>query len=140
MQYLAAENLRIFYGKNAGMRNIRAGKYEFFVIKGETMDRRLSKILQELKEKISAKYPLGEMRLFGSKARNDSRGGSDIDVFVRLSRANREIEEDLFDTAYELELKYDCLIDLIVFDNKMLENKHAVPPIYESILRESIVI
>ncbi len=104
------------------------------------MEQHISIILQELKQKIAAKYPLGEMRLFGSKARNESGAGSDIDVFVRLPRINREIEEDLFDTAYELELKYDCLIDLIVFDNKMLENKHTVPPIYDSILRESIVI
>jgi len=104
------------------------------------MDKYISIILQELKERIAAKYPLGEMRLFGSRAGKDSRAGSDIDVFVRLPRVNREIEEDLFETAFELELKYDCLIDLIVFDNKMLEDKYTIPPIYDSILKESIVI
>ena len=74
------------------------------------MEKLIYKIIKELKAKISDKYELHEIRIFGSTARGDRRLDSDIDVFVRLSQVNRQIEEDLFDIAYELELKNDCLV------------------------------
>ena len=80
------------------------------------------------------------MRVFGSSARGDRRVDSDIDIFIQLSQVNRKIEEDLFDIAYELELKYDCLIDLIVFSEQSLKEKCAKAPIYQKILSEGTVI
>jgi predicted nucleotidyltransferase len=85
------------------------------------MKKPIKKILKELKEKISEKYDINEMRLFGSSARGDRRADSDIDVFITLTKVNRQIEEDLFDIAYDLELKHDCLIDLIVFSVILLK-------------------
>jgi len=35
---------------------------------------------------------------------------SDIDVFIHL--VTRKVEEDLFDLAYNLDLKYDWLFDI----------------------------
>lgn len=104
------------------------------------MKQQIRKIVGELKENISNKYQLHEMRLFGSTARGDSTLGSDIDVFVCLPELNRVIEEDLFDTAYELELKYDCLIDLIVFDEKIHSGVYSQLPIYQNILKEGVLV
>ena len=104
------------------------------------MNQQIRKIVSELKENISKKYKLHEMRLFGSTTRGDRTYGSDIDVFICLSEVNRIIEEDLFDTAYELELKYDCIIDLIVFDEKIYDGVYAQLPIYQNILKEGIVV
>lgn len=104
------------------------------------MDQKIKKIVNELKENISNKYNLHEMRIFGSTARGDRLHESDIDVFVCLFEVNREIEEDLFDTAYELELKYDCVIDLFVFDEKIHEGVNAQLPIYQNILKEGIYV
>ena len=43
---------------------------------------------------------------------------------------NREIEEDLFDTAYDFEFKYGYTIDLFVFDNTIYEGINAHIPVY----------
>ena len=102
------------------------------------MDPQIRKIVNELKEIISNKYDLRKMMLFGSTSRGERIPESDIDVFVCLSKVNREIEEDLFDTAYELELKYDCVIDLFVFDEKIHDGVYAQIPLYRNILREGI--
>lgn len=104
------------------------------------MDHQIRKIVSELKENISNKYKLHEIRLFGSTARGDRTLGSDIDVFVCLKKVDREIEEDLFDTAYELELKYDCVIDLFVFDENIHQGVNAQLPIYQNILKEGISV
>jgi len=104
------------------------------------MDKQTNDILIELKNKISQKYELTEMRLFGSKARGESDSHSDIDIFVHISDVNRTVEEDIFDLAYEAELKHDCLIDIFVFDDKALSGIHFWTPVYQKILREGLII
>ena len=104
------------------------------------MEQLIHKIVKELKTKISDKYEPYEVRIFGSSASGSRRADSDIDVFVRLPEVNRQIEEDLFDIAYELELKYDCLIDLIVFSDDALKGKYAETPIYQKILSEGVTV
>ncbi|MEW5766827.1 MAG: nucleotidyltransferase domain-containing protein [bacterium] len=100
----------------------------------------IHKVVNELKANISDKYELQEMRVFGSSARGDRRADSDIDVFVHLSQVNRQIEENLFDMAYDLELKYDCLIDLIVFGDEAVKERYARTPIYQKIFTEGTAV
>ncbi len=104
------------------------------------MEKKIYEIVSELKKKISAKYLLHEIKVFGSSARGDRRTDSDIDVFIHLSHVDRQIEEDLFDIAYELELKHDCLIDLIVFDDSGLDGVFSTVPIYHKICAEGMAV
>jgi predicted nucleotidyltransferase len=104
------------------------------------MDREREKIVEELRERIADRYPVREIRVFGSSARGDTREGSDIDVWVCLNELNREIEEALFDIAYDMELKYDCLIDLIAVSEQDLNGKIGISPIQKNILSEGIAI
>ena len=104
------------------------------------MDKKIQKIAKELKNNISSKYEVDELKVFGSSARDDRREDSDIDIYVLIPEVNRKIEEDLFDIAYDLELKYDCLIDLIVFDKQALKGKIASAPIYQKVLSEGLSV
>ena len=104
------------------------------------MNKSVDHIVKDLKLRISEKYDVSEMRLFGSSARGDRRGDSDIDVFIILPNVNRQIEENLYDIAYELELEYDCLIDLIVFSDKNVEDHCFDAPIYQKVLKEGTII
>ena len=76
------------------------------------------------------------MKLFESCARGDYSKISDIDIMVKLPIVNRNIEEALFDIAYELELEHDCLIDVIVLSEGMENNI----PLYQNIEKEGIAI
>lgn len=102
--------------------------------------KKIRQIVSELKSRIAAKYSLKEIRIFGSSARGDRRPESDIDVFVHLSHIDRQTEEDLFDMAYDLELKYDCLIDLIIIDDRNLRGDSGTAPIYEQIRTEGMLV
>jgi predicted nucleotidyltransferase len=104
------------------------------------MNKNIEQIVGELKGRISEKYSVKEMRVFGSSARGDRKPESDIDVLVHLSHANRQIEEDLFDMAYDLELKHDCLIDIIVVDDHDLSGAQGTAPIYENIRTEGAAV
>jgi predicted nucleotidyltransferase len=100
------------------------------------MEERIKKIAEELKKRIIKKYKLQDMRIFGSSARGEQRRDSDIDIFVHLDHSDRYVEEDLFDVSYDIELEYDCLIDLIIIDDKDIKGKIGSAPIYENILSE----
>lgn len=106
----------------------------------QTLPSQVRTILYELKDHVSAKYPLEEMRLFGSTARGDTRQGSDLDIFLRLPSLTRVIEEDVYDMAYELELKYDCLIDVILLSDVTLQACAHQLPVYQNILKEGVAI
>lgn len=104
------------------------------------MDRKIQAVAAELKKDISAKYELLDFKVFGSSARDDRRIGSDIDIFVLLPHVERNIEEDLFNIAYDIELKHDCLIDLIVFGKDGLEDVLSKTPLYRQVVEEGIAI
>ena len=104
------------------------------------MDKEIHKIVNELKSKIASKYKLKELKVFGSSARGDRRDDSDIDVYILIPEVNRKLEEELFDIAYDLELKYDCLIDLIVFDERTLNEKYGSTPFYQNVSTEGLNI
>ena len=104
------------------------------------MEDHIKKIAEELKKRIKKKYNLQDIRIFGSSARGDQRKDSDIDVFVHLDHSNRYVEEDLFDVSYDIELEYDCLIDLIIIDDEDIKGKIGSAPIYKSILSEGSTV
>ena len=97
---------------------------------------KVTAITKKFRQTVENKYDVIEMKLFGSFARGDYSKTSDIDLMVRLPRVDRNIEEDLFNMAYDLELEYDCVIDVIVlphdFDNDIM--------IYQNIQKEGVAI
>ncbi len=93
-------------------------------------------ITKEFKRLVKEKYNIIEVKLFGSSVRDDHTKYSDIDIMIKLPKVTREIEEDLFAIAYDLELEYECLIDVIAVP----EDFNITIPIYEKIEREGIVI
>ncbi|MDZ7723593.1 MAG: nucleotidyltransferase domain-containing protein [candidate division KSB1 bacterium] len=101
-----------------------------------TNNDKIKLITKQFKQKVEKKYNIIDMKLFGSSARLEQTKESDIDIMVKLPKVNREIEEDLFDMAYDLELEHDCQIDVIVLSE---EFNHTIP-LYKHIEKEGIAI
>lgn len=101
-----------------------------------TFREKVNIITLELRKRIEQKYTITEMKLFGSSARGDFSKTSDIDIMVRMPKVNREIEEDLFNITYELELEFDCIIDIIVLP----EDIQTSIPLYLTIEKEGVTI
>ena len=97
---------------------------------------KVAAITKQFRQAVENKYNIIEMKLFGSYARGDYSKTSDIDLMVRLPKVDRNIEEDLFNIAYDLELEYDCVIDVIVLPQNFNNNIM----IYQNIQKEGIAI
>jgi len=96
----------------------------------------IATITKQFRQAVESKYDVIEMKLFGSFARGDYSRKSDIDLMVRLPMVDRNIEEDLFNIAYDLELEYDCVIDVIVLPQNLGNNIM----IYQNIQKEGVAI
>jgi predicted nucleotidyltransferase len=99
-------------------------------------------ILQELKDGLKKRYgrKLKSMMLFGSYARGEQRGDSDIDIAIILedfSHACAEIERT-GDIVSSLSLKFDTLISLVpIKENDWRKKKTAL---ISNIKRDGIAV
>ena len=100
------------------------------------MHYQIKKITKALKHKIIARYPKAQLKLFGSAARDENLVGSDIDILVRLPFVSADIEKEIFDLAYEVELEYDCVIDVFVLST----SQSMAIPLIQNVDHEGVEI
>ncbi|MBN1668305.1 MAG: nucleotidyltransferase domain-containing protein [Anaerolineales bacterium] len=74
--------------------------------------------------------------LFGSKARGDSKPGSDIDVLVILSQEDRALRREILKQAARFSLKYDVLLSPRVIGAQRWEQMRGFS-IYQNVQQEA---
>lgn len=100
------------------------------------------KALKELKEKISKKFLDAEIILYGSKARGSADEESDIDLLVLVkSPVKTELEDEIFHTSYEIELKHDVVFGVMVENKDFWSTPLAnAMPLHWNIDRDGIFV
>lgn len=97
--------------------------------------------IKSLKEELSSRFNLVELRLFGSKVRGEGTAESDIDVMIELAESNPEVESKIYDIIFEINLKNDSFISAIIFSKKEInEGPLSESPIYKIIQKEGVPI
>jgi len=85
-------------------------------------------ILREVKETLKEIYGrrLKGIILYGSHARGDAAEGSDIDLIILLDKVKNPLNErnKFFDRIWELDLKYDAVISVIPFDERVYRQRN----------------
>ncbi len=99
------------------------------------------KILSELKESVSRKVRVSDMRLFGSRVRGDSDEFSDFDVFIETETIDKKIRDIIKETAWEIGLYHNILISALIFSKtELTDSPLRSSPIIKNILNEGIRI
>jgi len=97
--------------------------------------------LQELKETLAREFRLVELRLFGSKARGDSRRESDIDVLIVLEELNRGIRKRVSAICCDLSIDHHILIAPILYSrSEFASDLTRVTPFYQNVESEAVTI
>ncbi len=95
--------------------------------------------LKKLQEELSAKFPIIDIRLYGSKARGEGRPDSDLDVMIEIPAYDRTMVAMIDDIIYRINLEHDVFISALVFGKDELEEgPMSEAPIYKVIQREGV--
>ncbi len=81
--------------------------------------------------------------LYGSYARGDFNAQSDIDVMILVKSSDIDIkksENDVYDCAFELELKYGKVISPVIKNKQSFEYWADTLPFYKNIVEEGIKV
>jgi len=95
----------------------------------------------ELKRALQQHYGVTSVLIYGSKARGDDSPDSDIDVMIVLNDYTPEIENSIDELVYNINLACDCLISVVIFGRRELEEgPMSESPLYKRILAEGVPV
>jgi len=99
------------------------------------------KILCELKKRLSEKIILLDIRLFGSRSREDADEFSDFDVFIETETLDREIKEIIKNIAWEVGIENRAVISPLIFSRyELTDSPLRYSPVVQNIMNEGIRI
>lgn len=97
------------------------------------------KALKELQENLQTNYGLVDFKIYGSKSRGTDQPESDLDIMIILEDLSAEVESEIDDIIFEINLKYDCLITSLYFSRSEIEyGALSESPIYKKIKQEGV--
>ena len=120
----------------------RDARYAMFQAKtGGLMTLEEKTALEELKRVLQERCGATSVVVYGSKARGDDSPDSDIDVMVVLEDYTPQIEAAVDEAVYEINLAHDCLISVVIFGRRELEEGPlGESPLYKRILAEGVPV
>lgn len=98
-------------------------------------------ILNDLKHKLVEHYAdaVKNIILFGSQASNTAGKYSDYDILILLNKDyNRSDENTILDICFDIDLKYDIMIDAHLLSTKELESQRGRQPIFVNALKNGV--
>jgi len=108
---------------------------------GNYLNENEERAIKALEDVLSKKFALLDLRLFGSKTRGESDSGSDIDVMIEIADSNPEIEAQINEIIFEINLQNDSFISAVIFSRKELEEGPlAESPLYKIVQKEGLPI
>ncbi|MFN0047880.1 MAG: nucleotidyltransferase domain-containing protein [Cytophagales bacterium] len=98
-------------------------------------------ILNDLKHLLVEQYAdaILHIVLFGSQASNEANEHSDYDILILLNKDyGLRDENTILDICYDIDLKYNILIDAHLLSTKELETKRGRQPVFVNALKNGV--
>lgn len=99
------------------------------------------KILIDLKQHLKHHYgdSIKDVVLFGSQVRGDSSEYSDYDILIVLDKDYTGKDENkILDLCYDIDLKYDILLDVHLLSKKEMTSERGKQPIFIKALNSGL--
>jgi len=97
--------------------------------------------LKDLKNRLVRDFKLIEIRLFGSRARGDSRPDSDMDVLIVLEDCDWRTRLAVFDACTDVGLNHGIFIAPVLYLRSEFESSLTrATDFYQNVIRESLVV
>jgi uncharacterized protein len=84
-------------------------------------------------------YSVKDIILFGSQVSGNSNDNSDYDILIILDKDyNSRDENRIYDLCYDIDLKYDIIIDAHLISQRELDTLRGKQPIYTKALKSGL--
>ena len=83
---------------------------------------------------------LYQIILYGSAARGDQTQESDVDIAVIVRSYTEKMYDEMIDLTVDLELEYNKVLSVLLIDYDNYKEWGTVPPFYQNVVREGVVL
>lgn len=84
---------------------------------------------------------LVSIKLFGSKARGEGRKDSDVDVFITVKKRSPVLEDQIYDIAFDVDIRYGVYISPRLVSVAVLRHPvWRVTPFLRNVAREGLAL
>ncbi len=99
------------------------------------------RVMEQFKHLLEQKIKVYELKVFGSRARDEAREESDLDVLVIVESISHAIEKEISNCAWEVGFNNDVLIAALPMSIDTLKNTPIRESIFiQNVLRDGITV
>ena len=101
-------------------------------------EKKTDSLLTRIKLIVQEREPSATIYLYGSRAKQTSTNDSDWDLLILVNKdiITNEIEHNITDPLYDLELDTGEVISPMVYSAKEWNSKYRITPYYANVMRE----
>jgi len=99
------------------------------------------RIIEKFKQLVSQKVSVLEMRVFGSRARGNATGESDLDVLVIVDRLDQSIDKYISECAWEVGFHEDVVVMPVAVSIDAVKNSPLRESVFiKNVYREGVAV
>lgn len=104
------------------------------------MDTKAINIAEELKQRLSKTVNVLELKIYGSRIRDDYTEDSDLDIYILVPSTDSAVKQHIRDIVWEVSYKHEIMISSLIVAADDLNTALRSAPIMKTIEESGLAV